>query len=47
MTDADQQNAIAEAFQKWKNACSVLSFTQTTDYTNPDFKIRLEQTLIS
>ena len=42
MSEEDQQTVIEDAFQKWKDACSVLTFTQTTDYTNPDFKIRLE-----
>ena len=42
LTEADQQRAISEAFQKWKNACNALSFTRTTDPSNPDFKIRLE-----
>ena len=36
----DQQSVIAEAFQKWTSACNVLSFTQTDDYSSPDFKIR-------
>ena len=27
MSETDQQDAIAEAFQKWKGACNVLSFT--------------------
>ena len=39
LSAADQQSAIADAFQKWINACNVLTFTQTNDYTNPDFKI--------
>jgi len=42
LTEADQQRAISEAFQKWMNACNSLSFTRTTDPSNPDFKIRLE-----
>ena len=40
MSESDQQSAIAEAFQKWTSACNALSFTQTTDSSNPDFKIR-------
>jgi len=40
LSESDQQSVIAEAFQKWTSACNVLSFTQTNDYTNPDFKIR-------
>ena len=47
MTAADQQSAIAEAFQKWAGACSALSFTQTSDPSNPDFKIRLDSIINS
>ena len=42
MSEGDLQSDIAEAFQKWTGACGVLTFTQTTDSSNPDFKIRLE-----
>ena len=42
LSEADQQRALDDAFQKWKNACNALSFTRTTDSSNPDFKIRLE-----
>ena len=45
MTESDEQSAIAEAFQKWTSACNALSFTQTTDSSNPDFKIRSDFTL--
>lgn len=47
LSSANQQKAISDGFQKWKDACNVLTFTQTDDYTNPDFKIRLEWTLNS
>lgn len=47
LSSEDQQTAISDGFQKWKSACNVLTFTQTNDPTNPDFKIRLEQTLNS
>ena len=47
MTSADQQSAIVEAFQKWTGACNALSFTQTTDSSNPDFKIRLDSIINS
>ena len=42
LSASDQQRAIAGAFQKWKDACNVLTFTQTNDPSNTDFKIRLE-----
>ena len=42
LSEADQQRAISEAFQKWKGACNVLNFARTTSPSNPDFKIRLE-----
>ena len=42
LSEADQQNAISQAFQKWKDACNALTFTRTTDASNPDFKIRFE-----
>ena len=44
MLESEQQSAIAEAFQKWTTACNALSFTQTTDSSNPDFKIRSDFT---
>ena len=42
LSEADQQRAISEAFQKWRGACNALSFSQTFNPANPDFKIRLE-----
>ena len=42
LSESDLQRAISQAFQKWKDACNVLSFTRTNNYGNPDFKIRLE-----
>ena len=42
LSESEQQNAISQAFQKWKGACNVLSFTRATNPSNPDFKIRLE-----
>ena len=46
LSESDQQKAIADAFAKWKGACSALSFTQTTDAGNTDFDIRLEETFL-
>lgn len=42
VSSADQQRVISDAFQKWTDACNVLSFTQTDDPSSPDFKIRLD-----
>ena len=42
LSESDQQRAIADAFQRWKDACNVLSFSRTTNPSNPDFKIRLQ-----
>ena len=42
VSSADQQRAISDAFQKWTDACNVLSCTQTNDPSSPDFKIRLD-----
>ena len=46
LSESDQQRAIADAFAKWKGACNVLSFTQTTDPNDTDFDIRLKETCL-
>jgi len=40
LSSADQQRAISDGFQKWKNACNVLTFILLKQMTLPTLTLR-------